>query len=467
MPAWTSLAISNMLMFGYPEFIRIEQHMSRHFFAIVFLVILPVAGLSPASCLAQEWNQFRGPAGNNVAVAEDSPTSIPKSSIAWMTSIPGKGWSSPVVSKGRIWLTTAETTPATKEQIKARTKGVQFAAIKTVAGSVKLRAICVDSESGQVLHNVLLKEIDDPDLINPLNSYASPTPAIAGQRVICHFGNYGTWCLDCQTGDELWKRAIEVDHSVGPGSSPVVVDNTVLIVCDGIDQQFVAGLNLETGEQTWKTQRPTMRATNVEYRKAYCTPLIVEISGRRQAVIPGAQWVCSYDPASGNELWRADIGNGFSTTPMAVFESGLLICSTGYMAAELVAIDPVGQGDITRNIKWRSKRGGSTMPSPVGSNGKLYSVSDDGILSILDAKSGDLIQRTRVGGKFASSPLLISNRLYLGNQAGEFSVFQIDASGKANEIATSELDSAIMASPAVIGSNLIVRTGKSLMRVTP
>ncbi|MEM1067935.1 MAG: PQQ-binding-like beta-propeller repeat protein [Planctomycetota bacterium] len=429
-------------------------------------VFLFAIGGNASPSLAQDWSQFRGPNGN-VADAKSSPVEIPQDSITWQTTIPGKGWSSPVVSEGLIWLTTAETTEATPEQIRKRTQGVQFAAIKTVAGSVKLRAICVDSESGKIVHNVVLKEITEPDLINPLNSYASPTPAISGQRVVCHFGNYGTWCLDSRSGDELWKRALEVDHSVGPGSSPIIVDNTVLIVCDGIDQQFVAGLNLETGERQWQTARPPMRATNVEYKKAYSTPLIIQIGGQQQAIIPTAQWVCAYDPSSGKEIWRADIGNGFSTTPMPVYESGFIICSTGYMSGELVAIDPKGSGDITDNISWRSRLSGPKMPTPVAKDGKLYSISDEGILSIIDIQSGEMIQRTRVGGKFASSPLVIANKLYLGNQAGEFSVFQIDGSGKASLIATNELDGAIMASPAVIGTNLIVRTSKSLMRVRP
>lgn len=431
----------------------------------LFSLAITACLLFGSTSLAQDWHQFRGPDGNGKSSATNTSVTFSQSNTAWQTPIPGTGWSSPVVTGGRIWLTTAETTEATEEQIAAKTRDVQFATIKTVAGSVNLRAVCVDANSGKIIHNLLLREISDPDLINPLNSYASPTAAIRGRRVVCHFGSYGTWCLDNETGETLWKNSLVVDHSVGPGSSPVIAENIVIIVCDGIDKQFVAGLDLETGKEVWKTPRPPMRNTNGEFNKAYSTPLLINVDGQTQAVIPGAQWVCAYDPASGNEIWRADCGNGFSTTPMPVYESGLLVCSTGYMIAELVAIDPKGTGDISRdNIRWRAIKGGSTMPTAIGTGGKIYSISDNGVLSILDAKTGEVIERVRVGGKFAASPLLVDGKLYIGSQDGVMNVYELNAD-KPKQIAKNQLDGSLMASPAVIGSDLIVRTSKSLMRI--
>ena len=416
---------------------------------------------------AEDWNQFRGPDGNGTATATDPAVIFSQANTAWQTPIPGTGWSSPVVADGRIWLTTAETTEATEEQIAAKTRDVQFAQIKTVAGNVRLRAICVDANSGEILQNLLLREISDPDLINPLNSYASPTAAIQNGRVICHFGSYGTWCLDSTTGEMLWQNALVVDHSVGPGSSPVIADNVVLIVCDGIDKQFVAGLDLETGKEIWSTPRPPMRNANGEFNKAYSTPLLIQVDGQTQAVIPGAQWICAYDPANGKEIWRVDAGSGFSTTPMAVYESGLLVCSTGFMIGELVAIDPKGTGDITQsNLRWRAAKGGSTMPTAIGTGGKICSIGDNGVLSILDAKTGKVTDRIRVGGKFAASPLLADGKLYIGSQDGVMNVIELGSpKGKPKQIAKNQMDGSLMASPAVIGSDLIVRTSKSLLRI--
>ncbi len=420
---------------------------------------------------ADDWPQFRGPQGDGTANASTAVEISAKNTV-WKTAIPGAGWSSPVVSDGKIWITTAETSKASREQIAKKTAGVQFAQMKTVAGRVKLRALCVDLESGKILHDLLLKDISDPELSHPLNSYASPTAAISGDRVVCHFGNYGTWCLDKTSGKTLWENALVVDHSVGPGSSPVIADGIVLIVCDGIDKQFVAGLNLETGKQVWKTPRPGYRKSNGEFRKAYSTPLLIKVGQQVQAVVPGAQWVCAYEPQTGKEIWRADCGDGFSTTPMAIYEAGLVVISTGFMAPELVGINPEGSGDITKtNIVWRARKGGSTMPTAVGHNGMVYSLSDGGVLTVMGAKDGKILDQGRVGGKFCASPLMAGGKLYFGSQEGVLSVYGVKEANGSQQmpkvLAKNKLDGALMASPAVIGSDLIIRTSKSLMRVKP
>lgn len=428
------------------------------------LLLAGVATTVPSTLLAGDWDQFRGPAGNGIAGVSGTPTDFSADQFAWQTEIPGVGWSSPVIAGNQIWLTTAETVAASQAEIAKKKKGVQFAKIKTAAGEVTLRAICVNSDSGKIIHNIKLAAVDNPDLINPLNSYASPTCVVQNGNVICHFGSYGTWSLNRESGDINWKTALVIDHSVGPGSSPVISGNNVLIVCDGIDQQYVAALNIETGEQQWKTDRPPIKATNGEFRKAYSTPLIIEVAGQTQAIIPGAQWMCAYAPETGKELWRADCGAGFSTTPMAVYESGLVICSTGFMAPELVAINPEGSGDITdTNIVWRSKQGGSTMPTAVAKSGLVYSISDNGILTVLNATTGKIEDRQRIGGKFASSPLLTNDALYLGSQEGIMTVLKPVTLDK---LASTKMDSSLMASPAIIGSDMIVRTEKKLARVT-
>lgn len=432
----------------------------------VLMICFACSLLLVASSLnaSEDWSQFRGPAGNAVADVSGTPTTFSAGQFVWETDIPGIGWSSPVVSDGQIWLTSAETSPATEEQLAKKKEGVKFAKMKTGAGQVTLRAICVNSEDGTVIHNLELATVEDPELINPLNSYASPTPAIHGDDVILHFGAYGTWSVNRKTAAINWKTALVIDHSVGPGSSPIVVGDIVLIVCDGIDTQYVAGLDATSGTQVWKTMRPPIRATDGEFRKAYSTPTLIEVEGQTQAVIPGAQWMCAYDPATGNEIWRADCGSGFSTTPMAIYESGLVICSTGFMAPELVAINPHGSGDVTEtHIVWRTKQGGSTMPTAVAHAGRLYAISDKGILTILNATNGETIDRQRIGGKFAASPLLTNDALYLGSQEGVMTVLK---PGSLEKLSTEQMDSALMASPAVVGSDLVVRTEKKLIRVT-
>ena len=429
-------------------------------YALAFAVLF-----SFSSIFADDWPQFRGPQGTGIAPSSAKPpTKWSESNFVWDTALPGTGWSSPVFEENRIWLTTAVSQKATPEEIAKKLEGVQYAEIKTAASSVDLKALCIDMKSGKVLHELQLAKSTDPAPINPMNSYASPTPAIAAGLVVCHFGNYGTWCLDAKTGKTRWKQSFVVDHSVGPGSSPVIVEDNVILVCDGTDKQFVVAVDLKTGEEVWRTSRPSIRSTNGEYRKAYCTPMVIEVDGRQQAIIPGAQWTVAYEPKTGKEIWRVDHGQGFSVTPMACFESGLVIFSTGYTQPEFVAIDPTGSGDVTQtHIVWR-KRGAPTMPSMISHDGKIFAISDRGIMSCLDAKTGKTLQRKRIGGNFSASPLLANGRLFLSSREGKVTV--IDCSESLSPVAENQLGKSIMASPAIIGNDLILRTESRLLRIT-
>ena len=201
------------------------------------------------SAIAEDpsWPQFLGPVGDSESKKSTPLTKWDESNFIWETEIQGTGWSSPVFENGRIWLTTATTTTASEERLEEKRRGVKHAQIKTTVGELNIFAVCIDLESGKILHNIQLATIADPGLINPLNSYASPTPAIDDGKVICHFGNYGTWCLDAKTGKEIWTAKYEIDHSMGPGSSPVIHNGRVLLVCDGVDEQYVAAVSLSAG----------------------------------------------------------------------------------------------------------------------------------------------------------------------------------------------------------------------------
>ncbi len=411
------------------------------------------------------WHQFRGPTGQGLATVELPTRLLDPNNQVWTVATTGTGWSSPVIADGQLWFTTAVTEKATAEALQARLATLQFAEIKTFAGSVEFHALCLDASSGKMVHDIVLTRTTEPEPINPMNSYASPTPTIVDGKVICHFGNYGTWCLDARSGDTLWSTKQVVDHSVGPGSSPIVIGNKVILVCDGTDQQFVAAVDLENGREVWKTPRPPLRATNVEFKKAYSTPLPIEVNGSAMLVIPGAQWTVAYDPQTGSELWRVDCGNGFSTTPMAVYDAGLVIISTGYMRPEFVAIRPDGKGDVTdTHIAWRNGRGAPTMPSAIARDGRMYSISDAGILTVFNAKTGEEINRARIGGNFSASPILSASHLYVASREGVVTVLKADDS--LATVAANDFECPIMASPAVIGKDLVIRTEKGIVRIS-
>lgn len=406
----------------------------------------------------EAWPQFRGPTGQGQAVTCLVPDRFDHSnSMRWRTEIEGKGWSSPVVAEGKIWLTTAveserhETVAANKD-------------VKEVAGRLNLRVVCIDFATGKILQQIELAEFNDPQPINALNSYASPTPVISNGRIYCHFGNYGTWCLKAANGEVVWNKRLVVDHSVGPGSSPIIHGKHLVVVCDGIDDQYIAALDVDTGNEVWRTQRPPIAAANVEMKKAYATPIAINVDGITQIVAPGAQWICGYDPMTGVEIWRVKHGEGFSTSPSAVFWRGLVVFSTGYMRPEMVAVRADGKGDVTEShIAWRAKRGASTKPSPIVAGGHLYVVADNGILTQFSPDGKELWQE-RVGGNFSASPVGSGQRIFLCSHEGVVTV--VKAGEAYEELARNELpnEGRLMASPAVVDGDLLIRSENALLR---
>ncbi|GIX00401.1 MAG: serine/threonine protein kinase [Pirellulaceae bacterium] len=438
--------------------------------SIPFAVLLSMAGHlgnygAHRVVAAEGWTRFRGPTGQGIATDHQAPVHFSlHQGIVWKTPIEGTGWSSPVSDGRRIWLTTAIASPASEEEKQARLAGNQAGGPKELAGEVTFKAVCVDFQSGQIVHSITLGAETDPDPINPLNSYASPTPVVDEDRVYCDFGNYGTWCLDAETGEQVWHRQYDVDYSVGPGSSPVVVEDTLILVCDGIDQQFVVGLDKQTGQERWRTPRPPKRASNVEFRKAYSTPLVLRWQGEYQVVIPTAQWLCGYDPSTGQELWRFDHGDGFSVSPMAIQAGDLLVFSTGFMRPELVAVRWGDDGVVSEHEEvWRQSRGAPTKPSPLPIGPWIYVVSDRGILSQLDAQTGEIRWQQRLGGNYSASPVLVGNHLYLCSHEGE--VIVVGVGPEYVEVARNELEPRLMASPAIVDENLIIRSEKHLFRI--
>ena len=409
-----------------------------------------------------DFPSFRGADGASSSQAK-TPTQWTEENFVWKTDLPGRGWSSPVHADGKIWLTTVEEVAETKEEIAKKLKGVTYATLKTAVKSIEMFALCIDLKSGSLQKKIPLGKHDDPQLINPMNSFASPTCAIADGKVICHFGAHGTWCLDTKTLQKLWHRELVVQHSVGAGSSPVISDGKVILVCDGTDAQYVAAVDLKTGDDVWKTDRPPIEKEEGEFRKAYCTPLIAEIDGMRQAIVPGAQWICSYNVETGEEIWRADYGFGFSLTPMAVWSDGLVSFTTGYMQSEFVSLKP-GKGDITDQIVWRAKSA-PEMSSFVTHEGKIYAVSGGkaGLFQCRDVATGELIKKVRLLGNVSASVLQSGGHLYVANREGKMKV--LECTPELKEVGSFNFDSPIYATSTVAGDDLLVRTRDSIIRI--
>jgi outer membrane protein assembly factor BamB len=419
---------------------------------------------------AADWWQFRGPRGDGTAAA----TNLPErwggfDDLAWRAEIPGRGWSSPVVVANRIWLTSAETLALpTNERDQKLAQGLykDFQEQFQAHSAVTLLAIEIDAKTGEVLRNIELFTAEDPPPIHLTNSYASPTPVTDGARLYCHFGSLGTVALDTTSGQPLsgqvvWKERFPLDDITGPGGSPVLWNDNLIFACDGVDQQFVVALDKKTGQTLWKTPRPKIDGEG-KHRRAFSTPLIVRHDGREQVVLPGAQWVCSYDPATGEELWRVNIGVGtHATIPRPVAHQGLVYVCTGYLKPQLWAIRLGGRGDVTEShVAWKHMKQVPEISSPIVVGEELYFVSSLGVLTCLDAKSGEQLWQKRIGGNYAASPIAADGKLYFTNQEGLTTVLR---AGRAyDELARNQLIGQTMASPAIAGSSLLFRADRVL-----
>lgn len=409
---------------------------------------------------ANNWPQFRGPTGDGISLAKDLPlTWSPTQNVKWKSPIPGRGHSSPVILGERIWLTTASETnvrtfaagPDTMQQ----------------AERVVIGVVCLDRATGSQLYYRELFAVDNPPAVNALNSYATPTPVVEPGRVYCDFGTFGTACLNADSGEVLWKRQLPLDHHQGPGSSPALHKNLLILVRDGTDQQYVAALDKETGTTVWKTDRPPLATPVRVFRKSFSTPLVFDAAGRVQMVVPGAQWFVSYEPETGTEIWRVDNGKGETVAPRPVYADGLVYVSTGVFSgkAQLWAIRVDGEGDVTKtHVAWKLPSSIGFMASPLLFGGELYLLSDDSFLTCVEARSGAILNKVRVGGNFAASPVCAEGRIYCFSREGKTVVLR--ASKELTLLAENQLDGPVIASPAFVHSAIYVRTASHLYRLS-
>jgi len=415
------------------------------------------ASLSGAETAAPGWPQFRGPRGDSVAPDAHPPLAWSETNnVVWKTALPGRGRSSPVLLGDRLWLTTA------LEQGVRRTR-IGPDDMQT-AEHVTLKALCVDRATGRILWETLLFDVDQPEPVHWLNSWATPTPVVEPGRLYCEFGNFGTACLDPDTGKILWKVRVPSDHQVGPGSSPAVYQNLLILVRDGREAQYVTALDKTTGQAVWKTNRPPVKASSGNLKKCFCSPLFFQSHGRTQMVVPGPHWVVSYDPATGQEIWRARHGEGFSIGASPVFGQGLVFFSTGCFKPQLYAIRTDGEGDVTTtHVAWKTLRQVPIMSSPVLAGAEIYWVSDDGMATCANARTGDIHWQERLGGAHLASPLLAGERLYFFGQNGKTTV--VKAGQQFERLGESAIDGIVEASPALVGRSMFLRTDTHLYRL--
>ena len=423
---------------------------------LIKLVAFGLAAMATAVDAADPWPTFRGPSGNGIAdTAASAPTTwSAKKNVAWRTPLPGTGWSSPVIGGGRIYLTAAISVDGES--------GSAEGGEKSDAGDFDLCLLVLDERSGELIdqHAVMRQSHQRTPKIHSKNSHASPTPILNGDRVYLHFGYQGTACVT-RNGDPIWtNRELFFKPTHGNGGSPVLVEGKLVFTCDGDKQPRVVALDAATGEIVWEQQRP-VRAKKTF---SFCTPTVINVAGRKQIVAPGSDCVLGLDPATGDVIWDVRY-DGYSVVPKPVFHGGLVVLSTGFDSSKMFAIRPNGRGVVTdSHVEWRQNKFVPKTPSMIAHQGRIYSVSDNGIATCIDSATGELIYRERLGGNFSASPVLVGDNLYFTNERGVTTVAK--TGDRFRKLAENDLGERTLASFAVSDQALVVRTDKALYRIS-
>lgn len=417
--------------------------------------------LGSVSLAADSWPGFRGPTADGHSPSKNPPTKWgEKSNVAWKAEIHGKGWSSPVVLGDQVWVTTSD---EVLEAPPPQKKGPPPNPVKEVS----LFAVGLDRKSGKVLHDLKLGTVQRPQYCHPFNTYASGTPFIEEGRLYAHFGSLGTYCIDTQTGKVVWERLdLKCDHFRGPGSSVAVYGDSVYLIFDGADLQYVAALDKKTGETKWKADRKIKYGpgpADGDHKKAYATPALLSLAGKESLVCPSAECTIAYDPKSGAEQWRFTHG-GMNGALRPVLANGLLYTTSGHNG-KLFALKPdLLKSEVPKDaVAWQAAKGVSVRPSLIVAGDLLFMVSDGGVATCLDAVSGKVHWTERLDGEFSASPVCANGNVYFCNQIGK--TFVVKAENEYTLLAENRLDAGFMASPAIAGDELFLRTKTHLYAI--
>jgi outer membrane protein assembly factor BamB len=418
-----------------------------------------LAALTAPHALAENlpWPDRNGPTFNGVALEAETgglPLTWNEKSgenVAWRIAIEGQGHSTPVVGEGKLWFTSA-TSDGKRQYL-----------------------YCINPQSGDVVHHKLLFENEKPEpLGNDTNTYASPSCVLEPGAVYVHFGSYGTARLDSNTAEVVWQnRDLPCRHFRGPGSSPVLFEDLLILTFDGIDQQYLAALNTNTGELVWRTDRTTdfhdagpdgKPIGDGDFRKAYGTPGLVEVAGRTQVISVGARAAFGYDARTGEEIWTVEHPD-FNAAARPVFYNNLAIINSGSRGALTMAVrlDETTRGNVTKtHLAWERRQGTPRLTSPALVGDRLYTLVDNGVLYCVNAGTGEEIWHGRLGGNFTASPVVANDLIYCCDENGRTTVVK---TSDFEIVARNDVEEGMRASPIVAGGAMYLRTFGHLYKI--
>ena len=414
-----------------------------------FILLLTITVSFPA-LQSQEWTGFRGGDLHALAEGVGYPTEWNDSTnIVWKLPIEGKGWSSPIVKYGVVWVTTA----IEKER--------------------DLILVGIDFEEGKIIHQIKLFRPDEFHNIHALNSYATPTSCVDDKYVYVNFGRYGTACVRISDLHVMWKREdLICDHFQGPGASPILYKDKLILHFEGMDAQYIVALDKNTGKTIWRIDRDEkIYSTLPEMeRKAYVTPIVINVADRDLLISNGSAGCFAYDVKNGEEVWRIVKGIT-STVSMPTYWNGNLYFFGGLVNKEddkkhyhLTAADPKGKGDISKtNIIWVQDYSTSQMLTPVVNKEVLYTMDTRGNMQGIDAFTGEIYWAKRFIGKFNSSPICAGGFVYFNSNRGETVV--IKEGKELNIVSENLVEGQIWATPAFVNGSILLRISEYLYKV--
>ena len=413
---------------------------------------------------AYNWPQWRGPEGLGISPEIGLPWQwTPSENVAWKTAIPGRGHSSPVVWGDRVFLTTAiegEVVPG-KKAVTHTIDGQEFIHPDSVGADRKhaLKVLAIGADNGRILWERTAWEGVPWDARHRKASFASPTPVTDGRAVFAFFGSEGLYAYDFD-GKLLWKSDLGgiATLGVGVGTSPVLYGDLVILQCDedNGDKSFITALDRKTGQPVWRVAR--------KVQVSWATPIVVHAGGRDELVTSGTEAVIAYDPTTGKERWRSK-GLDSNAVPSPVAGPDVVVVSAGYPAKVAVGIKPGGSGDLTGTprILWTYNKGTAYVPSPILYDGYVYLMTDKGLVTCLDARSGEVKYegaRTPMPGSFTASPVAFDGKILLFSEDGDTHV--IKAGPRHEVLRTNVLAEPIYASPALSQGRLFIRGAQHL-----
>ena len=440
-----------------------------------------------------EWPQFRGPESNPVGTHPRLAERWSKTeNVEWSLDIPGRGWSSPIVTGGKVYLTTVTTdgkskppqtgTEYSNEYVaELQKQGLPMAEIiKRVTerdielpNEVNLHYFlyCLNLKTGKVEWTKEFFTGKPPGGRHRKNSFVSETPVTDGKSIYVYVANLGVWAFDLK-GKQLWNTPLESNPiylDFGTGSSPALAGNLVVVVSDNEKQQYIAAFDKKTGKQAWRTNRDT--APKGQPRSGWATPFVWQHPLRTEIIAVGPGEAISYDLA-GKELWRMS-GTAGNAIPTPFAYEGLLYINGG-RGRSLFAIRAGASGNIslekdqTSNnyIVWSQARAGTYLPSSLAYQGAIYSLTETGILTRFDAKTGKQIYKTRIdpaATAFTTSPWAYNGKLFCLSEEGQ--TFVISTGEEFKLLHVNALDDFALASPALVGDRLLLRTEHKLYSI--